>query len=530
MPKLNFTLSAQDILQNLQPSPLQAVITKPPDNLEATLSNPSGLSGVPNTNLNLGNTFAGLADKIAPALAAIEDLRAKLAALDLPVAGVIKQSLEPRNYQIEAIKYLAESKRRWLTDKPGLGKTLAAAYAADPPVLIACPTYLVDHWYDFLKSCDCDVIIARGNREQRQAVLLSGKPWIIFNIEMMSERKIGYDEDENEDLYVKYDFPDATTLIVDEAHHIRGHNSSRSKQALDLAKRCQRVYLLTATPVYNKPDDMYAQLRMLSPNSFTSYWNFVQDYCKYTQTQFGPKIMGAKPGLRKLFESYSLGRTYKDVGMQLPRLVGQKITITPDSKFITEYKRVRDEYLAEVRGDDGEKEDYEFPNALAMMQHLRRMTAPQKLKPLLTYMRDNNGFEEGTVIFCWYKNTAEQIGELLHIPAITGDMEPSERVKLAKGEKAIVATISSMSEGVDLSHLKNVVFFELDHVPGRLFQALSRVRRYGGHDVVRVIYLVVKNTIDEVIYQVDEHRTATINQIVREALLLGVDTSQKEVA
>ncbi|HSW91611.1 MAG TPA: hypothetical protein VLG09_03130, partial [Candidatus Saccharimonadales bacterium] len=82
--------------------------------------------------------------------------------------------------------------------------------------------------------------------------------------------------------------------------------------------------------------------------------------------------------------------------------------------------------------------------------------------------------------------------------------------------------------------LQNVVFFELDHVPGRLFQALSRVRRFGGHDVVRVIYLIVKNTIDEVIYKIDEHRTATINEIVKEALHLGTpdegNTKSQEAA
>lgn len=515
MVKLNFTLKTQDVWQRLPPSPLPSVTSLPPPKPAENISNTGGILEVASVAEALSQAAESTA---ADSLSALTPSELYTLA-HLPVAGVVNQTLTPRHYQVEAIKYLAESKRRWLTDKPGLGKTLCAAYAADPPVLIACPTYLTNQWYEFLKSCGCDVIIAEGNREQRQKALLSGKPWIIFNIEMMSERKI--DSNENEDIYVKYNFPSATTLIVDEAHHIRGRNSSRSKQAADLAHRVERVYLLTATPVYNKPDDMYAQLRMLVPSSFKSYWQFIETYCIYKSTGFGPKVMGARPALRKLFESLSLGRTYKDVGMQLPRLVGQKISVVPDAKFLAEYKRVRDEYLADILNDRNEHEAYEIPNALAVMQHLRRMTAPQKLKPLLEYMRDTDGFTAGTVIFCWYKNTAEQIGTLLGIPVITGDMPPEERVKIAKSEKSMVATISSMSEGVDLSHLKNVVFFELDHVPGRLFQALSRVRRYGGHDVVRVIYLIVKGTIDEVIYKIDEHRTATINEIVREALLLG---------
>lgn len=515
MVKLNFTLKEQDVWQRLPPKPLSPAITLPQDTLVLPTTNTSGTLEV----ASVADALAEMAEAAAESSLSPLTVNEMFTLANLSVRGVVKQSLTPRHYQVEAIKYLADNKRRWLTDKPGLGKTLCAAYAADPPVLIACPTYLTNHWYEFLKTCGCDVVVASGTREQRQRALLSGAPWIVFNIEMMSERKI--DSTEEEDIYVKYDFPDATTLIVDEAHHIRGRNSSRSKQALELSRRMERVYLLTATPVYNKPDDMYAQLRMLEPKRFISYWNFLEDYVKYINSQFGPKIMGAKPALRKLFESYSLGRTYKDVGMQLPRLVGQKISVIPDAKFLVEYKRVRDEYLAEVYNEHNERENYEIPNALAVMQHLRRMTAPQKLKPLLEYMRDTDGFTSGTVIFCWYKNTAEQIGELLSIPVITGDMEPSERVKIAKSEKSMVATIASMSEGVDLSHLRNVVFFELDHVPGRLFQALSRVRRYGGHDVVRVIYLIVKGTIDEVIYQVDEHRTATINQIVKEALLLG---------
>lgn len=384
--------------------------------------------------------------------------------------------------------------------------TLCAAVAAKLPVIIFCPTYLTYHWYNFLKEVAApapnnhSIAMCAGTRAQRMKVLGDkGADWTISNIEMLRD----------EDYRDVFQARDLNTLIIDEAHHIRGHDSQQSLGAMRLSLRAEHVFLLTATPIFNKPDDLYAQLRLIDHDAFHSYWSFVNTYTKFVDMPFGRKILGARPNLRPTFEKYNLGRTYQDVAMQLPDLISDTILIDPPDNFKALYRTLRDSYF--IPG----KEVYE--NALEVLQALRKVTGPQKLKPLLSMLTDTDALT-GTVIFSYYKETARQVAELLDIPCITGDIAPKERLAIAKSATCISATIDSMSEGVDLSHLHTVVFFELDYVPGKLFQALSRVRRHGGADVVKVYYLVVKNTIDEILSKIDEHRTVTINSIVRECL------------
>lgn len=402
-----------------------------------------------------------------------------------------------RDYQAVGVQFLQTHKRRFLTDKPGLGKTLQAILAAKLPVIIFCPTYLTYNWYNVLQElaipAEHSVVQAVGPRAARQAAINQRADWTICNIEMLRE----------------YEFSSYATLIIDEAHHVRGKDSKQSLGAMKLSLAAEYVFLLTATPVYNRPDDLYAQFRLLDHDAFHSYWRFVDTHCKSIQMPFGPKIVGARPSLRVLFEKYNLGRTYADVSMQLPDLVSDVIRIEPPDDFKKLYADLKYRYF--VPG----KEIYE--NALEVLQALRKITGPQKLKPLLSLLTDTDALT-GTVIFSWYRETAEQVAELLGIPCVTGEMPPKERLRVAKSAQCISATISSMAEGVDLSHLHTVVFFELDYVPGRLYQALSRVRRHGGADIVKVYYLLVKNTVDEVLYNVDTARTQTINEIVREAL------------
>lgn len=406
---------------------------------------------------------------------------------------------KPRDYQLEGVKFLLDRKRAFLTDKPGLGKTLQAALAAKPPVLIFAPTYLTYNWYNFLKEvipASATLKLVSGSKLQRLTALVDNPTdWTICNVEMLRDYKF---EQEYH------------TLIIDEAHHLRGRNSQQTLGALDLGQRVENVYLLTATPILNRPDDLYSQLRMIDPKNFSSYWQFINAHCKVVQEPFGPKVLGARPSLKPTFERYNLGRTYSDVEMELPDLVSDVITIEPPDDFKKLYRNLRDSYYVPGR------ELYE--NALEVLQALRKLTAPQKLKPLLSLLTDTDALA-GTVIFSWYKETARNIAELLEIPCVTGDMSPKERLAVAKSAPCISATISSMSEGVDLSHLHTIVFFELDYVPGTLYQALSRVRRHGGdHKVVNAYYLVVKNTIDEILYKLDDSRKRTINSIVREAL------------
>lgn len=403
----------------------------------------------------------------------------------------------PRPYQIEGIEFLKSHIRGGLTDDPGLGKTLQAVLAAQTPVIVASPTYLVEQWYEVIKGefPEATVMPALGSINKRYKAIQSKPDWLIINIEMLR----GYE------LY----YPD--TFIIDEAHHVRSRGAQQSKGAKLVAANSMYVYMLTATPIVKEVDDVWHLLHILDPHAFKSYDRFVKMFCVTTDSPYGPKVIGASNprGLEALLSRYFLGRTYKEVGLFLPELIETTVRIQESKQFYKDYNDTKHNYSFGP---------LVFDNALATIMFLRQMARTRtKIRSTLDLLDDLPG---KAVIFTWFKDSAFELANYIRCPAITGDLDPSERKRIAmEGHDYIVATIPSLSEGVDLSYARNVIFFEEDYTPGVMHQALSRVRRYSTNtDPVRVYYIHTKGTIDEVIHRMVERRISSIQEIYREAM------------
>jgi len=406
--------------------------------------------------------------------------------------------LIPRPYQLEGIEWLASKRRAMLVDAPGLGKTLQAAEAAIKPVLISAPSYLTEHWAEFIyeQFPGDSISLAMGDRTRRTKTLQRDADWYIINHQMLRT----------------YDMPKGIqTFIVDESHHMKSHKAEMSQYALIIALQVPRVYLLTATPIIREPDDLFMQLRLLDPVTFDNYERFVSAFCNRTWGPFQFEIHGLKRGtnFNKIYAGYSLGRTYEQVKLDLPELIESKLILTPPPDFIAKYRKAKTDYLLD---------DRVLNSPLEVLRELRRMTVcPQKVDAIKALLEDSPG---KSVVFCWYRDTAALLGEALNAPVITGALKPSDRRMLAlKRNDCIVATIASLSEGVDLSFCRTVVFAEQDYTPGRLHQAISRVHRFSA-DVtpVRVFYALMKGTVDEVIHHCVDRRISSVYEVLAMAL------------
>ena len=387
-----------------------------------------------------------------------------------------------------------------LTDAPGLGKTLMAANAAETPALVFCPTYLVEQWYDFLQEQfpGQSVAKAQGSRTERQAAINVWADWTICNTEMLRS----------------YTFKHYSTIIVDEAHYLRNRNSQQAKAAFQLTKNTEYVYLLTATPIYREADDLYMLLHILDRQTFTSYYGFVREYCKAIETPWALKVVGVRnqQELKKTLSQYSLGRSYSDVAMQLPPIINNVVKLDWSLSQQAHYKEMRDFYR-----DNGVPLD----SAGEVLQKLRQATlCPEKLTAT-TEIVESLLPTEKVVIFTWYRMSAELLALKFDVQAITGDMEVTLRrgFALDKDNRITIATMASLSEGIDLSHARTVIFFEEDYTPGRMYQALSRVRRASPDTTpVRAYFLQVKGTVDEVVHKAVLRRTTNAREILQGAL------------
>lgn len=433
--------------------------------------------------------------------------------------------IQLRDYQKVGRDFLIEKRRAFLTDDAGLGKTLQAAEAAvEFPALVSAPAYLTDQWYNFLKNQypDKKVVIATGatmHRFERQQKLKKKADWYVVNHQMFR----GW-----------FEFPDCRTVIFDECHHLRNRTALQSRGAAKYASDMDRyVYMLSASPMWKDTDDIWMQLHILQPQIFTSYRDFVDYFMLVDDTAYGPKVLGLKRQTKRELESMlsvlMLGRSYKDVGRQLPPTIETEIAVEFPKPIRDKYEELRRKYRIQLEED----ETLILSNYLQVMRLLRLFTNfKDKQEAAINRIED---VDKPTLVYTWYKDTASDISKLMqqrfgkdNVYCLTGDIPPQERHRLAheaqrKG-KHIVATLSALGEGINLYHYRHVLFYEEDWPPGRNYQALRRVlrdRNDDGQDIepVLVSYVHIARSIDTAIHKISQKRSSNIKQVMQEILL-----------
>lgn len=425
--------------------------------------------------------------------------------------------LDHRDYQDVGTRFLHSRKRGMITDAPGLGKTPQAALASEVPVMVVAPTYLTKQWFKWLQTHLPNRKVARavGNRFERTDIIHDETlDFLIVNTDMCRTHK---------DTLVKA-AERFNTVIFDESHHLRNRTAGHSQGAAAIALVVERVYELTATPIWKEVDDLYMQLHILYPQIFNSYWDFVDKWCLADSSRYSTKITGIKKEMIKELEEdilsvIRIGRTYIDAGRELPEVIPNEIEIDFSEQMRKIYDETKEMYRLQILNEP----ERIMTSAMEVMHVLRQLTASAKTDSIKETIEDTAEYvQDRYIVFTWYKDTAYNLSTALDALPITGDYTPDERAERAQQGKPLVATISSLSEGVDLSHMRMVIFAEEHWPPGSEVQALARVRRErlteSNEEPILLYYALVGDSIDTTIHTITRQRSATIKDILKEAL------------
>ncbi len=130
---------------------------------------------------------------------------------------------------------------------------------------------------EILKHTDCTmddihVFDARTSQEQMPDAF-----WYIVGIESMSAS--------DRVILAAHDLTRADSfVIVDESQYIKGHRASRTNWITDISARARYRLVLSGTPVSQGIEDLYSQMRFLSPKilGYTSWYKFVHRHVKYS--------------------------------------------------------------------------------------------------------------------------------------------------------------------------------------------------------------------------------------------------------
>ncbi len=415
----------------------------------------------------------------------------------LPAAGAVPDTdfLMPiaakglRPYQLEAVRFLLSTKRCILGDEMGLGKScsaLTAARALAGRTLIVCPNYVRGVWTAEQGEC---------TKWWPRAVVLplaSTKPCPMVGFAAPTIAVIHYD--------ILHAWVDAIrewgprTVIVDEGHALMNENSRQSQAVRAVAADAEFAWVLTGTPLTNRPRDLWNVVDTLHPGRLGAFFSFGIRYCDahkeaVTPTKTVWKFDGASnlEELHDRLKCIMLRRTKEAVGLQLPPKTRQMVSVEVPAK-------------ARIMPDAGAK---------AMRLSLDR-SADAKIKDAIALLIGHLEAGHKVVTFTHRRSVADHILDTLREAGFAGSLihggvAPLRRSRAiaeaqsAPGAHVLVATIDCASTGIDLSYADVAVVVELLYEPHKLLQMEARLHRFGQSKPVLIQYVIAAGTTDELI-------------------------------
>jgi len=432
-----------------------------------------------------------------------------------------KPSLRP--YQADGIAWLKQAERAILADEMGLGKSRQLIEASVGRTLVVAPAMVLDGgvWVDEIAKWADDP-------ERFETVSYSG----------LSTKRWG------ELVADTWD-----TLILDEAHYIKGRKSIRTERTLELGMISQRVYAATGTPIPNWAHEIFTLLKLIYPDEsesapgfkakYGSYWRWVQDWFNTYSTRFSAYEIGSLKRCRESCKNRPANdpcehyREFVDENLAGHFLLRRRDDVLPDLPPLTEvqvktkmgpaqkraYVTMKNEYLAQV-------EDREIVawSAGARNVRLDRMTAgldcvdDEQLARSESVIRADNGKlarlaedladrSQPTVVMAHYHTTvdacrrvAEELG--LSVESVDGRVasgQRRERIRRFQSGKldVLVGSLETLAEGLTLTVADCLIFVETSYKPSRNQQAMRRVHRLGQDRPVTILDYLTPGTVDE---------------------------------
>jgi SWI/SNF-related matrix-associated actin-dependent regulator 1 of chromatin subfamily A len=434
----------------------------------------------------------------------------------------------PKKHQIPAIEKLVANPRFILADDMGLGKTLSAIVAAKEigakKILIVCPATLKLNWKKEIEYFEDkkNVAIVDGNDWKNAK-------WVIVNYDILRNfHHMPQAGVKASDLpLTAIQIAQFDLVIADEAHRLKDASSNRSKIFNNFVYNIPNRWLLTGTPITNKPIDYFNLLQICESPLADNWQRYVKTYCdgkRFTNRSTGKKywVAGGHSNLdelRKYTQNLILRRMKTEVE-DLPDKIIRPVYLPLTSTVM--YDRYMNEY-EDWLNDMIEREE-EIPpwEHLTRLIKIRQMLSLDKIDTTVELAMDY--IEEGkkVVIFSCFTETLDYLMEKLGNIAVRldGSMSLINRQKSVDAFqnspkiKAFCSNIIAGGVGITLTAGEVVIFNDLDWVPTNHVQAEDRVLRIGQKNNVNILYPLFDETLDIIMFDALTSKKAVINEVM----------------
>ncbi|WP_318616294.1 DEAD/DEAH box helicase [Sporosarcina sp. YIM B06819] len=409
-----------------------------------------------------------------------------------------------------------------LADDMGLGKTLqsiAFVLSVLPEirekkrrVLIVCPSSLTYNWLsEFQKfTPEINAVVMDGPKKVRTKLQneLEGKDVLITSYPLIRR---------DSQWFEKQDF---LSIFFDEAQAFKNPFTQTARAVKKL--QADNRFALTGTPVENSVEELWSIFHVVFPELFMG----LREYSELT-----PKAIARR------IRPFLLRRLKEDVLAELPG----KIESMETTELLPEQKELYAAYLAKLRHDTLKHLDKNTiaKNKIKILAGLTRLRqicchpalfvdgyqgSSAKFEQLKQLLEESKLAGRRVLIFSQFTKMLGIIGKQLAMNGspffyLDGQTPAEDRLEICNrfnaGERDLfLISLKAGGAGLNLTGADTVILYDLWWNPAVEEQAADRAHRIGQKQVVHVIKLVARGTIEDKMNELQDKKRDLIEEII----------------
>lgn len=428
-----------------------------------------------------------------------------------------------RDYQVDGFEFFNTLSNYnfggILADEMGLGKTVQTLAfllsQKNKKSIVITPTSLIFNWENEFEKFTPDIKlgIAYGNKAQREKVLENYKD---YDVILTSYGTYKNDMEKYKNIIFDY-------CIIDEAQNIKNPYSIITKSIKELNSNVK--FALTGTPIENNLMELW------------SIFDFVMPGYLYSKKKFETIFVNNEENhcqLKNLIKPFMLRRTKKEVINELPDKIEHKFYVELDK----EHKRAYKSFVNLIKRRILENNEDNM-TVFSYLTKLRQLSiAPEiivknykgknsKLEILTNIIKEES--DRKILVFSQFTKVLQIIEKRLEEENISysyldGKTDARDRLKLVEKfnnsntKRVFLISLKAGGTGLNLTSASIVVHFDPWFNPASENQASDRAHRIGQKNVVDVIKLISKNTVEEKVIAMQDYKKDLIEDIINSNL------------